>query len=214
MHGGLEHLSQDAPYARSFWEWIGYHYTLIDIDGSPGSISLDLNCDSVPYEHWKRYEMVTNLGTTEHIANQENAFRAIHDLTMPNGLMIHQLPAQDMLNHGLANYNPKFFWMLARSNGYAVVHFDFCVDPARYAVPENILSFTEGYVASIRTSLKDFKVQDCGLTIVLRKVYDIDFVPPIDIPTGTQTTNKRLARRYWTVFSPNAFTTTSRILRS
>src|SRR4051812_623146 len=119
VHGDLEHLETTAPPAREFWNWLGFRYAAIDIDGSPGSLPLDLNFDDVPAEMRGRFGLVTNFGTTEHVANQINAFKIIHDLTAPGGLMIHEVPAQGMLNHGLINYNFKFFWMLARSNGYA-----------------------------------------------------------------------------------------------
>jgi hypothetical protein len=36
--------------------------------------------------------------------------------------MIHNVPTQGLFMHGLVNYNPKFFWMLARSNGYKWLH--------------------------------------------------------------------------------------------
>ena len=74
--------------------------------------------DQVPEGCRGKYRLVTNYGTTEHVANQLNAFKIIHDLTAVGGLMVHSVPAQGMFCHGLVNYNPKFFWMLARSNGY------------------------------------------------------------------------------------------------
>ena len=67
---------------------------------------------------------MTNFGTTEHVANQVNTFGVIHDLTAPDGLMLHAIPMQGMLNHGLFNYTPKFFWMLGRSNGYRITYFN------------------------------------------------------------------------------------------
>src|SRR5712691_4666411 len=48
VHGGMEHLDAAAPLARDFWLWLGFDYASIDIDGSPGSIPLDLNYDDVP----------------------------------------------------------------------------------------------------------------------------------------------------------------------
>ena len=121
-HGDLEHLAEDAPYARPFWSWLGFDYAAIDIDGSPGSIALDLNFDRVPSEAAGKYALVTNFGTTEHVANQLNAFNVIHDLVAPKGLMVHRLPMQGMLNHGVINYNPKFFWILAHANAYRMIY--------------------------------------------------------------------------------------------
>ena len=64
--------------------------------------------------------MVTNFGTTEHIANQLQSFKIIHDLAAPGALMLHVVPAGGMPTDGLVSYNPKFFWLLCRSNGYRV----------------------------------------------------------------------------------------------
>src|ERR1700684_3695346 len=52
-------LLAGAPLARAFWTWLGRAYASIDIDGSPGSIPLDLNYDEVPAEFVGRYDVVT-----------------------------------------------------------------------------------------------------------------------------------------------------------
>jgi len=80
LHGKLEHLDSNAPPARDVWTWLGYEYAAVDIDGSPGSIPLDLNFDEVPGKLKKRFQLATNFGTTEHVANQLQAFKIIHDL--------------------------------------------------------------------------------------------------------------------------------------
>ena len=87
VHGTLEHLNSAAPMARGFYEWLGFRYACIDIDGSPGSIALDLNYDITPLNETGSYQLVTNFGTTEHVANQLNAFKIIHELCAPGGLM-------------------------------------------------------------------------------------------------------------------------------
>ena len=40
-----------------------------------------------------------------------------------------------MLNHGLINYNPKFFWMLCRSNAYRIAYFNFLSEPQSCPLP-------------------------------------------------------------------------------
>src|SRR5262249_50608749 len=136
--GGVELLAAAAPWARDFWRWLGCRYAAIDIDGSDGSIALDLNYDDVPASELGRYHLVTNFGTTEHVANQLNAFKVIHDLAAPGGLMIHHLPAHGMLDHGLVNYNPKFFWHLARSNRYRLCYMDYRMGTTHYRLPQSI----------------------------------------------------------------------------
>jgi hypothetical protein len=205
LHGGIEHLDSAAPPARGLWRWLGFDYAAIDIDESPESVALDLNFDNAPASAVGKYDLVTNFGTTEHIANQLNAFKVIHDLTKLGGVMWHTLPAQGMLNHGLINYNPKFFWMLARSNGYKWLYMSYGGIGPSYPIPENIIDHMAQFTSSARDRLRDVRVSDAGVGVVLQKVFDIPFVPPLDVITGATTSNSVLADRYWTVFTPGAF---------
>lgn len=199
-HGGAERLGAGAPLARDFWLWLGCSYASIDIDGSPGSIPLDLNFDQISEEMRGRFALVTNFGTTEHVANQLNAFKIIHDLAGVGGIMIHELPAQGYFNHGFFNYNPKFFWLLARSNAYDWIEMEYDHTDEPGGLPENILQ-------SIRQPsdrIKSYRASDAGIRVALKKVYDIPFVPPINVQTGTKTNIESLNDRYWTVFNPQA----------
>ena len=202
-HGELEALGSDAPFARDFYTWLGFEYAAVDIDGSPNSLPLDLNYDSAPWDAIGKYNLVTNFGTTEHVANQINAFKLIHELAAPNGIMVHELPAQGYLNHGLVNYNPKFFWMLARSNGYELIHMDFNWSGVDYLLPQNILDYISQFVDT--NNRPPYKTADAGILVIIRKVFDTPFVAPLDVPTGTKAPNKALEERYWSVFDQNAF---------
>lgn len=205
LHGVVEHLDPEAPFARDLWNWLGFGYASIDIDGSPGSIPLDLNYDSIPREHAGKYQLVTNFGTTEHVANQLNAFKIIHELTAVGGIMIHHLPAQGMINHGLVNYNPKFFWMLARSNGYKWVYMDLAIAQTTYSLPQNVTDFVLASEPNAGERVKRGILADAGLLIAMQKTFDINYVAPLDVPTGAVVGNEALERRYWTIFTKNAF---------
>jgi hypothetical protein len=77
-----------------------------------------LNFDECTPEHKGRYQLVTNHGTTEHLLNQFNSFKMVHDLAAKDGLIMHALPFLSYLDHGYFNYQPNLFIDLARSNGY------------------------------------------------------------------------------------------------
>ena len=201
----------DAPAARAFWKWLGFDYAAIDIDGSADSIPLDLNYDHAPRAAKGKYHLVTNYGTTEHVANQVNAFKIVHDLTTPGGLMIHNLPMQGMLNHGFVNYNPKFFWLLGRSNGYRIVYMSLSADVAGKKLPQDILDYLGQYEPDIEATFGSYRLPDMGIIVVFQKAYDIPYVAPLDVNTGTTTKDKTLAKRYWSVFRPQAFSELTRV---
>jgi hypothetical protein len=200
--GQLETLQPDAPSAKAFWEWLGFQYAMIDLEAD-GRIPLDLNFDKVPGRYRGHFDLVTNIGTTEHVANQLNAFKVIHDLTKLGGTMLHRVPSQGHLSHGLINYNLKFFWMLARSNGYKWLFMNFEAYPEfAYKVPDEILSSVRPFSHDAGAQLETYRPVDCTATVALQKIVDIAFVPPIDVPTGTATNDKVMRRRYWTIFDP------------
>jgi hypothetical protein len=204
-HGDLIHLEKSAPLARQFWEWLGLKYFAVDIDGNE-SIQIDLNFDAVPAAHCGRFDLVTNYGTTEHVANQLNAFKVIHDLTRVGGVMIHHVPLQGMISHGLVNYNPKFFWTLARSNRYEWMYFNLLISTVHCELPPDVIGDVNAFDPGILERARNYHTSDLMALVAVKKVQDIPFVPPIDVNTGAQSDNKQLQERYWTVFKPSSST--------
>lgn len=196
--GAIELQSPDAPHSRVFWEWLGFQYQAVDIDGSAGSIPMDLNADSVPAAARGKFTLIVNAGTTEHVANQSNAFSVMHDLCAPDGLMLHNLPAQGMMNHGLINYNPKFFWILASSNDYKIVDFHYDDRGLPHAIPQDVCDFVERFGDAHHGGT----IRDSAIRIAMQKRFDIPFVPPLDVPTGVTAPTPELRRRYWTLYEP------------
>lgn len=107
--------------AGDFYRLFCSRYGSLDIDGRFGSRAFDLNYDTIGDELRHSAGLTTNLGTTEHVFNQLNCFRTIHELTRPGGLMLHAVPMNNYVNHGLFSYSPTFFDSLAEANGYEVL---------------------------------------------------------------------------------------------
>jgi hypothetical protein len=192
-----------APLARDFWTWLGLNYASIDIDGSPGSIPLDLNYDEVPTELLGRYDVVTNFGTTEHVANQLQSFKIIHDLATAGAIMLHVLPAGGMPNHGFVSYNPKFFWMLGRSNGYKSAFMTMGQSHRDAGLPNDVVEFLALYEPQAEPQFTAYRMRETSLVVALQKVFDTPFVAPIDVPTGMTTEHSSLRERYWSVLKPD-----------
>jgi|SRR5215208_4675323 len=205
LSDGIEEiLDPNAPPAQLLWQWLGFQYAAIDIDGGVNSIPLDLNFDEVPAAERNKYSLVTNYGTTEHVANQLNAFKVAHDLAAVGGLMIHHLPSQGNFNHGLLNYSPKFFWMLARSNEYNWVYFDYFCSDVSYPLPRNLVDAISPFQPDVADRLASYRTSNTAIVVVLKKQADTSYVPALDVPNNSRTDNKELLSRYPTVLKPVA----------
>src|SRR5580698_1758848 len=192
-----------APLAREFWTWLGFSYASIDSDGSPGSLPLDLNYDEVPTEFIGKYDVVTNFGTTEHVANQLQSFKIVHDLATPGALILHVLPTSGGLNHGLVSYNPKFFWMLGRSNGYKIAFMTMGQSERDAGLPDDLVEFLALYEPQAKSEFAAYTMPVTSVVVALQKVFDTPFVAPLDVPTGTTTEHSGLRERYWSVLKPD-----------
>jgi hypothetical protein len=95
---GMERQAEAAPSSQPFWESLGFSSNAVEYGGQRGLHS--------------SFDLVVNAGTTEHVVNQDNAFRVIHDLTKVGGVMMHEVLGGGMLTHGVVSYNPQFFWLL------------------------------------------------------------------------------------------------------
>jgi hypothetical protein len=187
---GVELLPDAAPSSRYFWESLGFSYVAVEYAGHRDGIALDLNRDSVPRYLQSSFGLVVNSGTTEHIANQDNAFRVIHDLAAPGGLMIHDVPAGGMLNHGVLSYNMQFFFMLCRENDYEVIdlglvycgsaeiHTDMLSSNAQFARFASHVDVRFGSPINPQMSVPIFMIR-----AILRKAKNEPYCTPIDLPS-------------------------------
>jgi SAM-dependent methyltransferase len=156
--------------ARLLYEALGLTYQCVDVDGRAGSLVLDMNFDGAPQEHIGNYDLVTNHGTSEHLLNQYNVFKLMHDFTRPGGIMIHAVPFTVHLEHGFFNYQPNFFECLARYNSYEILGLWVGPDwqlPSFVPWQPELLDFL--MLSSKTTHL---------LVVALRKLYAADFRVP------------------------------------
>jgi len=180
---GPENFTEKAPPAETFWSSLGFEYFAIDYGGHRNSVALDLNRDAVPAHLKNSFDLVINAGTTEHIANQENAFRVIHDLTRRRGVMLHELPAGGMINHGFFNYHPRFFQNLAAFNLYEVVWLGVSFGSRANMVAD--LRETNIELGETASDVRDDTVVDYAIQAAFRRQTDQEFVTPLDVPPET-----------------------------
>lgn len=161
----------DNGASRELYEKLGFQYHSVDTDGNYGAVKLDLNFDTIPENWFEYFDVVTNFGTAEHILNQMNVFRSIHDLVRPGGLMLHIAPFLGCLDHGFFNFQPNFFEALARFNSYDILGIWVNVDTSiPTLIPWNRGMFSKLSLAS---------TSDTVLFVALRKKFSGSFLPPI-----------------------------------
>jgi hypothetical protein len=97
----------------------------------------------------------------------------------------------------------KFFWLLARSNEYTWLYMTFRGGAHTYQMPANMIDFIKTYDPVSSERMRERQASDYSIHVAFKKSLDIPFVPPLDVESGTQTSELNLRRRYWTVFQPN-----------
>ncbi len=94
-------------------------YIAVDMDVGPRRICADLNR---PLRLGRQFDCVINNGTSEHVFDQAQTFKNVHDHTKPGGTMIHWTPCIGWTDHGLYAIQPSFLFDLARANSYEILH--------------------------------------------------------------------------------------------
>jgi len=59
--------------------------------------------------HWERFDVTVDLGTAEHVADQNVYWANLHFTLRPGGHLVGALPADHLCGHGLYQYSPEFF---------------------------------------------------------------------------------------------------------
>lgn len=90
----------------------------VSIDGNGrGTMTADLN-QPIALEP---FDLVTDFGTGEHIFDQAQVWRTMHDLTKPGGFIAFDRPAQGYQKHCFYLVNECLFRDLAAANRYEVL---------------------------------------------------------------------------------------------
>jgi len=198
--GGL-----NGAWLGDLLERAGIDYLAFDIFDGYRTVIFDLNTLNLPVEHRSAFDLVLNCGTTEHVLNQYNAFRVIHDAARSGGLMYHMLPMTGYLDHGYFNYQPRLFFELAHANAYELIDMKFCGPGGKESIVEkfvqnsNYSKFVRNPQAMASTWL-NHSIPTGGLSVLLRKTVDQPFRASIE----TSTTAGAVQEDVQTAYGPRA----------
>ena len=78
----------------------------------------------------RKFDVVTNFGTAEHVFNIENVFRTAYNLLQVGGILLNVNPAHGDIDHGFYNLHPLIFRLLALHSGFEIADMQFIDDIA------------------------------------------------------------------------------------
>jgi hypothetical protein len=163
----------------------GFDYTSYDVCPGEDTIVFDLNREEMPAGDRGCYDLVLNFGTSEHVINQVNTFKVMHDALRVGGVLFHQSPSIGWVDHGYFAYHPRFFEDLKLANSYDRIDVWMsktiqCDKPALdFRDQLQPLVHGSGFASGMPDSLPC-----CNLNVVHRKVVDAPFRVSLELSTS------------------------------
>jgi SAM-dependent methyltransferase len=186
---------RNEAFIGELFEKAGMEYLSFDIASGYRTTILDLNRAVLPAKLKNKFDLVLNFGTTEHILNQLNCFKVIHDATRVGGCMFHSLPAVGFVDHGYITYTGRCFFDIGGNNEYEIVACWFDGPSPGGTVLDSLRSYSTYFPALTRTldeyagtehgrKLAELRVPDIGINVVYRKVKDKPFWGALEASTS------------------------------
>ncbi|MCK0151191.1 class I SAM-dependent methyltransferase [Marivita sp. S6314] len=119
-----ELANPDDEYSETFFKKIGFSSVdSIDVsDFENASIVQDL-AGKLPRKLERKFDVIYDGGTCEHIFDLPTAYRNIHKMLKPSGVLIGHSPCNNWINHSFYQINQEMvfgFW--EKTMGYEVLH--------------------------------------------------------------------------------------------
>ena len=104
---------------KSYVAFCGFETTVIDISGKRKALPIDLGKPIEDENLLGSFDLILGFALIEHIEDQYEFFRNVHNLCKVGGMVILNGPAVGAYEgHGTWKYDVQFFWELFNSCGY------------------------------------------------------------------------------------------------
>lgn len=112
----------NKPYTyKAYFESLGFEHISIDWNGEHGALKRDLR--KPLWDEFEPFDMVSNMGTTEHVSDQPGVWKNIHYLTKVGGVYVGQTPYHDGKSwwwHGEHYPTEEWYESFAFANGWEI----------------------------------------------------------------------------------------------
>ena len=150
--GGKVNPQCDWTTYKAWFESLDYRHISVDWDGQYGAIKRDLR--SPLWEEFGQFDMVCNIGCSEHVSDQRAVWENVHMLTKVGGVYVGQCPY----------YDGKSWWW----------HGEWYPTEAFYE------SFADLNGRKIERMATDLPEKNKNLYVRMKKIKDLPFRMPVD----------------------------------
>lgn len=127
---------EPAPYMSEWFKRNNVEYMSIDLNGLNDSKQWDM---SEPLKTSKKYDLVTDVGFSEHVKDLYQCFANIDKLTKVGGYMLHENPrTKNWPKHCYHYFDEKFYVDLAIQTGYYIMELKNTVAMHNYDTGNNV----------------------------------------------------------------------------
>jgi hypothetical protein len=115
--------STGVALATDMFKLCGIDETLtLDVSDYEGAdIIFDLNRSDPPPSQLSRFGCIVNGGTIEHVFHIPNALAAISRMLRPGGVVIHQVPTHNWVDHGFYQISPTLLFDYYGAAGFEIL---------------------------------------------------------------------------------------------
>ncbi|MGC2774950.1 MAG: methyltransferase domain-containing protein [Bradyrhizobium sp.] len=184
----LAELSKPRPgrqmlFLSQLLDVAGFEYLSYDVCPGVKTTVFDFNREELPEQFRGTFDLVLNFGTSEHIINQVNTFKVMHDALKVGGILFHQSPSIGWVDHGYFAYHPRFYRDLQIANDYEEIDM-WMAKTSQCDLPA--MDFREEEQPLKRGSGADIPntLPCCNLNVIHRKKRDAYFRISLELSTS------------------------------
>ena len=112
----------NAPFTyKAYFESLGFRHVSVDWNGEHGALVRDLR--EPLWDELGQFDMLSNMGTTEHVSDQAGCWENVHHLVKVGGVYVGQTPYYDGKSwwwHGDWYPTEDFYTAFALFNGWEI----------------------------------------------------------------------------------------------
>ncbi len=186
-HRSIVRPGEKTLYLSEVLDHTPIKYVSFDICPGHKTTIFDLNREKLPWRYKGAFDLILNCGTSEHILNQVNIFKIIHDAARVGCVIYHQVPTTGRIDHGYFCYHPRLFREIAEANGYEIVDIwykrGFKRNPELGVVEPRSSSMAETGIEIRGKNVSHMDIPNHAICVTLRKTRSRAFRLPLEIAT-------------------------------